>query len=118
TDGFGADVVITACPAKKAQMDALEIIGSKGRISFFGGLPKDDSIIQIDSNIIHYKEISVFGAFASNRNDYIKGADLVSTGKIDAKKFITDVIPLEKIVEGIKNVRTGDALKIVVKIND
>ncbi|MGB9677050.1 MAG: zinc-dependent dehydrogenase [Candidatus Ratteibacteria bacterium] len=117
TDGFGADVVITACPAKKAQLDALEIISSKGRISFFGGLPKDDSIIQIDSNIIHYKEISIFGAFASNRNDYIKSADLVSSGKIEAKKFITDVIPLEKIVDGIKKIKSGEGLKIVVKIN-
>jgi L-iditol 2-dehydrogenase len=117
TDGFGADVVITACPAKKAQIDAIEISGSKGRISFFGGLPKDDSIIQIDSNIIHYKEISIFGSFASNRNDYIKGGELISSGKIDAKKFITDVIPLENIVEGIKKIRNGEALKIVVKIN-
>ncbi len=118
TDGFGADVVITACPAKKAQIDAIEITGSKGRISFFGGLPKDDSVIQIDSNIIHYKEISIFGSFASNRNDYIKAGDLISSGKIYARKFITDVIPLEKIVEGIKKIRNGDALKIVVKIND
>ncbi|MFN4227178.1 MAG: zinc-dependent dehydrogenase [Candidatus Ratteibacteria bacterium] len=116
TDGFGADVIITACPAKKAQIDSLDLIGSKGRISFFGGLPKDDSMIQIDSNIIHYKEVSVFGAFASNRNDYIKAADLISSGKVDTKKFITDVIPLEDIVEGIKKVKKGEALKIVVKI--
>ncbi|MCM8819053.1 MAG: hypothetical protein NC915_06235, partial [Candidatus Omnitrophica bacterium] len=83
---------------------------------FFGGLPKDDSIIQIDSNIIHYKEISVFGAFASNRNDYIKAAELISSGKVDAKKFITDLIPLEDIVEGIKKIKRGEGLKIVVKI--
>ena len=117
TDGFGADVVITACPAKKAQIDAIEISGSKGRISFFGGLPKDDSIIQIDSNIIHYKEISIFGSFASNRSDYIKAGELISSGKIDAKKFITDVIGLENIVDGIKKIKNGEALKIVVKIN-
>jgi len=117
TDGFGADVVITACPAKKAQIDAIEIAGSKGRISFFGGLPKDDSIIQIDSNIIHYKEISIFGSFASNRNDYIKAGELISSGKIDAKKFITDVISLENIVDGIKKIKNGEALKIVIKIN-
>lgn len=116
TNGFGADVIITACPAKKAQIDSFDLIGSKGRISFFGGLSKDDSIIQIDSNIIHYKEISVFGAFASNRNDYIKAAELISCGKVDAKKFITDVIPLENIVEGIKKIKKGEGLKIVIKI--
>ncbi|MCM8768427.1 MAG: alcohol dehydrogenase catalytic domain-containing protein, partial [Candidatus Omnitrophica bacterium] len=37
TDGLGADVVITACPVKKAQLDGLELLAGRGRISFFGG---------------------------------------------------------------------------------
>lgn len=116
TDGYGMDVIITACPSKKAQVDAIEIAGSKARISFFGGLPKDDSIISIDSNLIHYKEISIFGAFASNRRDYLEAAEILSLRKIDGKKFITDVIPLEEIKYGIEKIRKGEALKIVVEI--
>ena len=34
TGGYGADVVITACPAKQAQVEGLELLGS-GRISLF-----------------------------------------------------------------------------------
>lgn len=116
TEGYGMDVIITACPAKKAQIDAIEISGSKARISFFGGLPKDDSIISIDSNLIHYKELSIFGAFASNRKDYIEAAEILSLGKIDGEKFITDVIELEEIKKGIEKIKRGEALKIVVKI--
>lgn len=115
TGGFGADVVITACPSKKAQTDGLEILGSKGRISFFGGLPKDDSFIQIDANLIHYKEISVFGCFASHRKHFLKAAEFISAGKVDAEKFITSVLPLEKIVDGIKSVRSGNVLKTVIE---
>jgi len=117
TDGYGADVVITACPAKQAQIEGLEILGSKGRISLFGGLPKDDSFINIDANLIHYKELSVFGAFASNRKDFIKAAQLISEKKIDAGKFISCVLPLERINEGIEMVRSGEVLKCVVEIN-
>ncbi|MCD6407539.1 zinc-dependent dehydrogenase [bacterium] len=117
TDGYGADVVITACPAKQAQMEGIEILGSKGRISLFGGLPKDNSIIQIDANLIHYKELSVFGAYASNKKDYIKAAELISEGKIEAKKFISEIIPLEKIKEGINMIKNGEVLKVVVEIN-
>lgn len=117
TDGYGADVVITACPAKQAQIEGLEILGSKGRISLFGGLPKDDSFINIDANLVHYKELSVFGAFASNRRDFIKAAELISEKKIDASKFISCVVPLEKIKEGIEMVRHGDVLKCVVEIS-
>lgn len=116
TNNFGADVVITACPAKQAQLEAFSIVAPRGRISFFGGLPKDDSIISIDANIIHYHEVSVFGAFASNKADYQQAADLISNKKIDPSKFITDVIPLEKLEEGIRLVKNGSVLKIVVKI--
>lgn len=116
TGGYGADVVITACPAKQAQAEGLEILGSRGRISLFGGLPKDDSEISIDANNIHYKELSVFGAFASNRADYLKAAQLISMRKINADKFISKVLPLEKINEGIAMVKQGDALKCVMEI--
>ncbi len=116
TDGYGADVVITACPAKQAQVEGLEILGSHGRISLFGGLPKDDSVISIDSNLIHYKELSVFGAFASNRKDFIKAAEMISEKKIEASKFISKVLPLEQINEGIEMVKAGDVLKCVVEI--
>ncbi len=115
TNDYGADVVITACPAKQAQTEGLEILGSKGRISMFGGLPRDNSVISIDSNIIHYKEISVFGSFASNRRDYIRAAELISEKKIDAGRFISSVLPLEKIVEGIEMVKSGDVLKCVIE---
>jgi len=117
TGGYGADVVITACPAKQAQVEGLEILGSRGRISLFGGLPKDDSVIGIDSNIIHYREISVFGAFASNRKDYMKAAELISLKKIEAGKFISRILPLERISEGIEMVKSGDVLKCVMEIS-
>ncbi|MCK9266262.1 zinc-dependent dehydrogenase [bacterium] len=116
TNGYGADVVITACPAKQAQIEGLELLGSKGRISLFGGLPKDNSMITIDANIIHYKELSVFGAFASNRNDYLKAAKLIAENKIEAGKFVTVTLPLEKINEGISMVKKGEVLKCVIEI--
>ncbi len=116
TGGCGADVVITACPVKKAQTDGLALLGSRGRISLFGGLPKDDSIIQIDANVIHYKELSVFGSFASNRRDYEKAAALISSGKVDARKFISKVLPLEQVGDGISLVRNGAVLKAVIQV--
>ncbi|MCX7704767.1 MAG: zinc-dependent dehydrogenase [bacterium] len=118
TNGIGADVIITACPAKQAQMESFKIASPHSRISFFGGLPKDDSIIKLDSNLIHYYEISVFGAFASNRSDYQKAVDLISSGKIEPSKFITEVISLEDIVNGINLVKSGSVLKIVVRIQE
>jgi len=114
TKGEGADVVITACPSPQAQQQALEMIRSRGRISFFGGLPHDRSKVTLDTNIIHYKEISIYGAFASHHLQYKKAIELLSSGRIEGKKFITHHFPLDQLAEAIQKVKKGEALKAVV----
>ena len=116
TENKGVDVVIVAASAKIAQEQALKIAGKKGRISFFAGLPKDNSTINFDSNILHYQEISIFGSFASYREEYEEALNLIVSKKIEAKKFITHILPLEKIEEGINLIREGKTLKVVLKI--
>jgi len=116
TAGEGADVIIVAAGSKAAQEQALQLAAKKGRISYFAGLPKDDPVIRFDSNILHYKEVSVFGAFASYREQYQKALELISEGRIDSQKLITHRFPLEEIVKGIELVKAGKTLKVVVQV--
>lgn len=92
----GVDVAITACSVGSAQSDALNIIAKQGRICLFGGLPKESKGF-LDSNIIHYKELSVFGSHASTvaQNRYV--LNLIATGKIDVKPFIQKTFRLDEI---------------------
>jgi L-iditol 2-dehydrogenase len=114
TAGLGAEVVIVACGSHQAQMDALRMAAKMGRVSYFAGLPKDKPTITFDSNLVHYREISVFGAFASHRRQFVKALDLISSGRINASKLITRRFPLERIVEGIVTTKKGEGLKSVV----
>ncbi len=118
TDNSGVDVAIVAASAKTAQQQALKITGRKGRISFFAGLPKDDSIINFDSNLLHYQEISLFGSFASYREEYEEALELIGSRRIVAKKIITHLFPLRKIEEGIRIIREGKALKVVLQCSE
>lgn len=115
TDGEGADLIIAACSAKKAQEDSLKVAAKKARISFFAGLPKDDPVINFDSNILHYKEISVYGAFASYHSQYQKALALVAHRRIDMRKFITGRVKLSEIEKGFKLAESGEGLKVVVE---
>jgi L-iditol 2-dehydrogenase len=115
TDGLGADVIIVAAPSGKAQEQALKIAGFRCRINFFGGLPKDKPYVNLDSNIIHYKEIFIHGTSGSLPRHNAKAIELFGTGKVDAKKFITHSFPLEKILEGIGIVEKGEGLKVVIE---
>lgn len=116
TQGLGPDVVIVACSSTKAQQGALEIARNGGRVIFFGGLPPGKSSSSLDVNLLHYKNLQIFGTYSFSPEHHRLSLKLISEGKIDAKKYITHVIPLENIIEGIKAVREGIALKVVVRI--
>lgn len=115
TGGRGVDVAIVACPVGKAQNQALQMAARRGRVSLFGGLPQDQSLGHLDSNLIHYKEVGVFGAHASTATQNRLALRLLAEGKIRADHYVTHVLPLEKMWEGVEAVREGRALKVVIK---
>ena len=116
TGGNGADVAITACSAGSAQRDALNIAAKRGRISLFGGLPGDSTGF-IDSNQIHYKEISVFGAHASTAAQNRQVLELITSGKLPASYFAGNIFPLSKIHEAFAAVDKEQISKAVIAPN-
>lgn len=84
----GVDVVITACPAGITHRHGLELLYKNGRMSLFGGLPGDNNY-HLDSNLIHYKEASIFGAHASTVAQNKEALDAIAQGKLDVEKYIT-----------------------------
>ncbi|GMG95429.1 zinc-dependent dehydrogenase [Tepidimicrobium xylanilyticum] len=112
----GVDIAIAACSAPVAQQQAIEAVKKCGKVSFFAGLPKDKSINPINTNRAHYDEISIFGAFGSTISQHIIAKNLLDNNIVNASKLITEVIPLDDIIEGIKMVKNGKGLKTVVKM--
>ena len=115
TEGLGADVVIVAAPAHKAQEQALELASIGGRISFFGGLPKDQPMINCNSNLVHYKELIVSGTTASSTENCRQASILVNNNSIDLSSLVSARFPLSQIKEAFANAEERHALKIVVE---
>jgi len=116
TEGIGANVVICAASSKEMQKQALEIAAVDADISYFAGISKDDPFNTIDTNLLHYKELHVHGANASNRKQYLDAIDLIASGKIDVKKIVTHKFQLEKIEEAMRATedRNMNALKVII----
>ena len=51
----------------------------QGRISFFGGLPKDNPVISLDSNLVHYRELMIIGANGSSPAHNKQALRLIAT---------------------------------------
>lgn len=115
TGGLGADVIFTACPAPEAQQDALLMAKNRALVNFFGGLPKEKENVTLNTNIIHYKELFITGAHGAMPIHHQKAIDLIASGTIDVKPFITASYPLDQINEAFARAESHDGMRVIVK---
>ena len=115
TDGRGVDVAITAAAAGVTQEQALQYTARQGRISFFGGLPKDNPIIACDSNLVHYRELTIVGANGSSPAHNKQALELISTGAVPVDDLITHRLPLDQVLDAIQIVANGEAIKVTIE---
>ncbi|MEU7673654.1 zinc-dependent dehydrogenase [Micromonospora taraxaci] len=115
TEGRGADVVITATAAGVAQEQAVQMSARQGRISFFGGLPKDKPVISLDSNLVHYRELTIVGANGSSPEHNKKALRLIADGSVPVADLITHRLPLDRTLDAFGIVARGEAIKVTIE---
>ncbi|PRY02251.1 zinc-dependent dehydrogenase [Allonocardiopsis opalescens] len=115
TGGRGVDVVVTAAASGKAQEDAIQMAARRGRISFFGGLPKDAPIISCDSNLVHYRELTILGANGSSPEHNRRALDLIASGAVPVSDLITHRMPLSGVLDAIETVASGASIKVTIE---
>ncbi|MET7704737.1 zinc-dependent dehydrogenase [Micromonospora sp. NPDC005413] len=115
TEGRGADVVITATAAGAAQEQAVQMTARQGRISFFGGLPKDKPVISLDSNLVHYRELTIVGANGSSPEHNKEALRLIANGSVPVADLITHRLPLDRALDAFGIVARGEAIKVTIE---
>jgi L-iditol 2-dehydrogenase len=114
TEGQGAERVSVAAPAKPAQQAALEMAAKRGRIVYFAGLPKHDPVSPLDMNQLHYKELTILGAYGATHRQYRITMDYLARRRDDLAAVVTHRFPLERIEEAFETIRAGAGLKMVI----
>jgi L-iditol 2-dehydrogenase len=115
TGGVGADVVIVAAPAAKPQEEALSLVRKRGTVCLFASLPAGKSEITIDSRIIHYNEIKLVGSSDSTPVQVSKAVEMISSGSLKADKLASHVLPLDDIMKAYELMKSGEALRVVLR---
>ena len=115
TGGRGADVVITAAASGRAQEQGLQMLARRGRLSLFGGLPKDAPTITVDSNLVHYRELTIVGVNGSSPAHNKEALELIASGKVPVDDLITHRLPLDQFLEAIEIVARGEAIKVTIE---
>ena len=111
THGAGADVVITAASVAAVQQMAFGLAALNGRVIFFGGLPAGKETVALDTNIIHYKMITVTGTSRQSLAQYRACLNLIGRRLIDVRSVITRTWPLDGAAEAFASSIRGEGLK-------
>ncbi|HAF61317.1 MAG TPA: hypothetical protein DCK95_03210 [Anaerolineaceae bacterium] len=111
----GADVVIVAAPAHIAQESALQLAAVRGRVCYFGGLPKEKPTIGFNSNLLHYKELQIYGTTGSSTENCWRAAQIINSGRMEISSLVSLHFPLAHAVKAFQKAEDRDALKVVLE---
>jgi threonine dehydrogenase-like Zn-dependent dehydrogenase len=118
TGGWGADVIITACPVPEIQEISVRLASKLGRINLFGGLPKGKEHVKLNTNLIHYNGILLTGTTGASLAEYELSLNLICEKKIDVKNIVSKLFGIEDIKEAFDYALSGKGLKSVVVFPD
>jgi len=109
-DKKGVDVAIEATGFPKVWETTI-LMGRKGAtINLFGGCESGASI-NIDTKLLHYSELTIKGVYHHTPYYVKKAFKLITSGQINAAKFITGSMSLEKLIEALELVGVQKGIK-------
>jgi L-iditol 2-dehydrogenase len=115
TKGDGADVVIVAVASHKAQQQALTLAAIGGRVNLFSGLAKQQPMVAMDVNLIHYRELIVTGTTACSTADCQAAVRLLESREIDLTPLVSRRFPLREANAAFSAASESDLFKVVLE---
>jgi threonine dehydrogenase-like Zn-dependent dehydrogenase len=113
TRGEGADVVITAVSNAAVQSQSVELLATNGRVNFFAGLSSGEKV-QVDTNRVHYKGLTLTGTTGSSNGDYLASMRLVGERRVTLGPVVTASFAIERIHEAFSYAESAAGMKAVV----
>jgi len=102
TSGRGVDVAIEAVGHPAAWQTAVRMLRRGGTVNFFGGCPTDTKV-NLDTNLLHYSELTCKASFHHTPKHIQKALELVTSGEILAVDFINRTEPLSNLLEVMRH---------------
>jgi L-iditol 2-dehydrogenase len=113
TGGLGVDSVIICIGLPMLVNNALNMARQGGCVNIFAGLA-GKGWAEIESNLIHYKELEVTGSANSRRADYQTALQLIESGRIKVEAMVTDRFPLRSAHAALDKAANGEGIKVAV----
>jgi L-iditol 2-dehydrogenase len=96
TGGRGADIVIEAVGRPETWNWSVEMLRRGGVVNFFGG-PPGGTRVELDTNLLHYSEITCKASFHHTPGAFREALDIIESGGVTAQAFVQAEEPLESL---------------------
>jgi threonine dehydrogenase-like Zn-dependent dehydrogenase len=100
-----ADDIIMAVGIKPVQQNALNWLGFGGVANAFGGLKKDDAILEVDGVRVHYDEIKIVGSSGGDPADYLQTLEAIQNQDIDPGNYVAGVGSLDNAIQVLQMIQ-------------
>ncbi len=108
------DLAINCCDSHIAFSLAVAKLRKGGRLSYFSGLEKNGEIDTNLLNLIHYKELEVFGAYGPRREHMVQAVLFCTRQQENLGRLVERVITLAEVEAVLPHILSGNALKYIV----
>ncbi len=114
TRGYGSDIAIEAVGLPATWQQAMRLVRKGGTVLEFGGCPLGTKI-DVDTELLHYGEVTVFGTFHAKPLHFKKALDLIASRVIDVRPIVTRKMKLDEIGEAFEVLsKTKSEIKIAI----
>jgi L-iditol 2-dehydrogenase len=111
----GADVAIEAVATPMTWQWAVDMVRRGGVVNFFGGCASGTKV-ELDTNRLHYNDITLRATFHHTPATCRKAFELLSSGRFDASHYITGHAPLVELNRVFNNLmeRSSDIKTAII----
>jgi L-iditol 2-dehydrogenase len=110
------DVVVEAVGKPETWDLAVKLVRKGGRVNLFGGCPTG-TMIQLDTGLIHYSNLTLLASFHHTPRAIRKSLETIEAGIISATDFVTGSTPLTDLPQLFREIANGNrAVKTCVDV--
>jgi L-iditol 2-dehydrogenase len=115
--GKNFPMAVNAASTRSAFESCIQGVETGGRVAFFSGLAGDCELPAALANEVHYRELSLLGAYGCTRAQMRTALDVLAAHREAACELLDEEIDLAQTPRCLRDIAAGRGLKRIVRIS-